>query len=323
MSWRRTLDAGRRALMPLLISLLAIAPGVAAKARDEERRGPRLRPLVALDESFTGVEERDLRLPVAIAAGPGDELAVADAHGPRLWILRRTGAAWQPERVLDLPGAPVALIRHGDAYLVSVRGVAGSAPGLVAYEGVGHLQRRLPLPADVVPGALASVPGEDRVLVHDLAASRVLRLVPGGEIVPFDAAGSGVEIEGWVSGLAGIPGGGFLAAIADRGEIRRFDAAGELEASWSLPAANGVPAWPAGLAVEPGGDVIVADRHGNRLIVFSADGTVEGSGSGRGWEAGSLLFPADLTRLGDDRLAVADLGNGRIQVFRRTDRDER
>lgn len=307
-------------VVPLLLSLLWVVPGGPTTAQSGAPQGVRLQTLLALDEIFAGGEELDLSLPVAIAAGPAGELAVADAGGPSLWILRRAGAIWQAERVLDLPGVPVALIRYAGAYLLSIRGTAGSSPGLVAYEGTTLLQRRLPVPAGVVPGALASVPSEDRLLLYDLAGSRVLRFSADGELASFAAAGEGVVVEGRVSGLVATPGGGFLAAIAERGEIRRFGAAGELEASWSLPATDGKPAWPTGLALEPGGDVVAVDRHGHRLLVLSSDGTLEGAGSRRGWEPGLLLFPADVTRLEDGRLAVADLGNGRIQVFRRLDR---
>jgi hypothetical protein len=65
--------------------------------------------------------------------------------------------------------------------------------------------------------------------------------------------------------------------------------------------------------------VVVVDRHSGRLLVLDVAGTVIGMGSRQGWEPGLLMFPAGITRLSDGTLAVADEGNGRVQVFRRTD----
>ncbi|MGB5878581.1 MAG: hypothetical protein WBH85_01010, partial [Thermoanaerobaculia bacterium] len=119
--------------------------------------------------------------------------------------------------------------------------------------------------------------------------------------------------------LAATAAGGFLAAVAAQGAVLYFDANGELSATWHLPASGKIPAWPVGLAVEPGGDVVVVDRHAGRLLVLDATGRVVGLGSRKGWEPGLLLYPADLVRLPNGHLLVADEGNGRAQVFRRVD----
>ncbi|MGB5816714.1 MAG: hypothetical protein WBI27_16100, partial [Thermoanaerobaculia bacterium] len=126
-------------------------------------------------------------------------------------------------------------------------------------------------------------------------------------------------IEGAVTALAATAAGGFLAAVAAQGAVLYFDANGELSATWHLPASGKIPAWPVGLAVEPGGDVVVVDRHAGRLLVLDATGRVVGLGSRKGWEPGLLLYPADLVRLPNGHLLVADEGNGRAQVFRRVD----
>lgn len=296
----------------VVAAVLTAAPGLAQESQsDAPRPGGRLSPVLALDQAVPGAPDRDVRWPVAVAAGADGELAVADAYGPRLLILRREGGGWQVERSEELPGPPVALVHDGTGYVAALRGVSG----LVAFEGSDLLQRRIALPSGVVPGALAARPGGG-LLVYDLAGSRVL---PIGREGGVRDAGDGVPVDGRVHALAATSGGGFYAAVGKAGEVRRYDAQGGLEATWTLPAEGPAVPWPAGLAVEPGGDVVAVDRHGHRLVVFATDGSVEGSGGRRGWEPGLLLFPAGVTRLPDGRFAVADQGNGRVQIFRRID----
>jgi sugar lactone lactonase YvrE len=260
---------------------------------------------LVFEEALRGAEDREVRWPVAVAASAAEELAVADAFGPRLLVLRRAGVGWQVARVAELPGAPAGLAWDGSRWVVSVRG----GGGLVALEGEELLQRRLPLPAGVVPGALAALPGGG-LLVHDAAGGRILRLGADGR-----SAGE-IAVPGTVTGLAAAP-GAVVAAFGDEGVVRRFDAAGAVEATWALPGDGPVPAWPAGIAVAPAGDTYVADRHNGRIAVLDPAGRVTGFGARKGWDPGLLLFPSGLALLPDGRLVVADQGNGRVQVFRR------
>jgi hypothetical protein len=262
----------------------------------------------AFMESMKGNEEVELRWPVAVAAASTEEIAVADAFGPRLLRFRRVGVSWQLDKVVELPGAPVDLTHDGERWVLSLR----QGQGLVALEGPELAQRPLPLPRNVVPGPLTVLANGD-LLLYDYAGHRVLRLSGEGKLI------SEAPIEGMVTALAATAAGGFLAAVAAEGSVVSFDANGELSATWDLPASGEIPAWPVGLAVEPGGDVVVVDRHGGRLLVLDATGRVVGLGSRKGWEPGLLLFPAGLVRLPNGHLLVADEGNGRAQVFRRID----
>jgi uncharacterized membrane protein YtjA (UPF0391 family) len=259
-------------------------------------------------ESIKGSEEIELRWPVAVAAASADEVAVADAFGSRLLRFRRVGASWQLEKSVELPGAPVDLTHDGKRWVVSLR----RGQGLVALEGPELQQRQLPLPLNVVPGALTVLPNGD-LLLYDYAGHKVLRLSGEGTVV-FEA-----PIDGAVTALAATAAGGFLAAVAAEASVLHFDANGGLSASWDLPASDQIPAWPVGLAVEPGGDVVVVDRHAGRLLVVDATGRAVGLGSRNGWEPGLLLYPAGAVRLPNGHLLVADEGNGRAQVFRRID----
>lgn len=289
-----------------LLAAAAVAVAAALPAGPLPAQGAPARPLV-FEEALRGSEDREVRWPVAVAAASAEEIAVADAFGARLLVFRKAGVGWQAAAEAELPGAPVGLARLGERWVVAVRGEAS----LVALEGESLLQRRLALPAGTVPGPLAAAPGGG-LLVHDFAGGRILRLDAGG------APAGAIAVAGRVTGLAAGPGGGAVAAFGEEGVVRRYGAAGALEATWELPADGPVPAWPSGVAVSPGGDTLVADRHNGRIAVFEAGGRVAGLGSRKGWDPGLLLFPEGLALLPDGRLLVADQGNGRLQVFRRS-----
>jgi NHL repeat len=293
-------------LTPLLL-VAAVAAGllVGGSAPAAAQAGPPR--VLAFQELLKGTDEVSLRWPRAVAAASDDEVAVADAFGPRLLRFRRVGVSWQLDRTVALAGAPVGLAWDGRRYVASLR----QGAGLVAFEDAGLVQRPLPLPRGAVPGPLAAVPGGE-LLVYDDAGRRVLRLSSEGKL-----AGE-VAIAGQVTALAATPSGGFFAAVAAEGSVVHVDASGKPDTTWKLPAFEQVPAWPSGLAVEPGGTVLVADRHVGRLLVLDALGQVAGVGSRLGWEPGLLLFPAGIARLPGGLVLVADEGNGRAQLFRRT-----
>lgn len=313
---RETTPLGRLGLLALTGALTL---GIVPLVTQAQPRVAGAERIFVFEQDLPAVGDEDIRWPVAVAAAGDDELAVADAFGPRLLVLRRVGVEWRLERALELPAPPVALVRDGDRYVVALRGEGT----LASFEGGDLLQRRIPLPAGVVPGALATrgTGGDtDRseLLVYDLAGGRVITIAPGGGAVRAD----GVTVDGRVTALAPAAGGGFYAALPEQGAVRRYDGQGSLDATWVLPAAGPVPPWPVALVAEPGGDLLVIDRHGHHLVVLAADGSLEGVGARRGWEPGLLLYPAGAARLADGRFAVADQGNGRVEIFRRIDRGD-
>jgi hypothetical protein len=256
-------------------------------------------------------ENVDLRLPVSLAAGPGTELAVADAHGTRVLFFRDTGVEWTRTGSVELPATPLSLAHDGDRYLLSLR----QAPWLIALEGERHQIRNIPLPQGSVPGNVAAL-RDGGFLLHDLAQGRVLELSRGGTVSIRATIGTEAGV------LAATAGGGFYALFPVAAEVRRYDSEGQEIDRWSVPGAGPVPAWPAGMVIEPAGSVILSDRHGNRLIRLNSGGRPAGIGSRRGWAPGLLMFPSHLTRLVDGRIAVADQGNGRVQIFRSIDGEE-
>jgi hypothetical protein len=295
----------RHAHLVLLVGVIASLSHTASLPVAAQANPPRI---LSFLESVKGTEEVELRWPVAVAAASAEEIAVADAFGPRLLRFRRVGVSWQFYGAVPMSAVPVGLTWDGRRYVATLR----QGMGLVAFEGSELVQRRLPLPRGVVPGAVAAFPNGD-LLLYDYAGDRVLRLSADGDLV------GEIPIEGDVTAVAASPAGGIFTAIGPKGSVLHFDAAGQLDATWNLPESDKVPAWPAGLALEPGGDLLVVDRHNGRLLVLDANGQVVGLGSRQGWEPGLLLLPRGVARLPNGLVLVADEGNGRAQIFRRTD----
>jgi len=292
---------GRLVTMMTLLSCVTAVPLVAQT---------RVSRVLVLEDSLHGTEEQEIRRPVALAAASAEEIAVADAHGPRLLLFHKVGVSWQLDQSVPLPGAPVGMAHDGSRYVVAMR----ERKGLVAFEGPNLLQRRIGLPKDVEIGPIAAWP-DGRLLAYDYVGQRVIELSPDGLLKGI------VEIDGRVTGLATAPSGGFYVALGQEATVLRYDAGRQLSSAWEIPGVGPVAAWPVALAVEPGGDVLIADRHASRLLVLDVGGKPVGIGSRRGWERGLLLLPNAIARLGEGRILVSDTGNGRVQIFRRTDSD--
>lgn len=280
----------------LLAAGSASAP---AAAQDLGRRA--LRHAAVLD----GTAERALRWPVDVAAGSSDELAVADAWENRLVVFRRLGASWATAREVALPAPPAAVAYAGGRYLVALRGLSR----LVAVPG-GATEappQEIALAGGLLPGRLAAST-DGTLIAWDSRRGRVVKLRDGAVVA--EAA-----VDGVVTALASDGAGGFWAAIGEASELRRFDGAVQLTATWRVPAEAPIPAWPSGIAVEPGGRLFVLDRHAHRVVVLDSTGALIGLGAGKGWEPGQLLYPAGLARLPNGSLFVGDGGNGRTQLF--------
>jgi len=289
-------------------ALLLFALGlVAAPATRAQSSLPRV---LVWEEALRGTEEQELRWPIAVAARSEAEFAVADAYGARLLVFGKVGVSWQLQRTVSLPGSPIALTWLGNRYIASLR----HGEGLVAIDGSSFALETLALPSGVVPGALAAAPDRSYLLIHDLNAENVLRLDRDGSVQ------TQTSLTSHVTALAATSAGGFYAAVGDESSVLRYSAEGLVEARFEVPGEGPVPSWPVAVTLGPGGSVVVVDRHNSRLLLFDNEGRILGAGSRRGWEPGLLLFPRGLAQLPDGRLVVADEGNGRVQILRRTDR---
>ncbi len=290
--------AARAPALVLLLGLTLAPPRASAQ--------PGGAPILAWQESIVGEKESEVRWPVALAAASADQIAVADAQGPRLLVFERSGATWTAVRIVSLPAPPVALVHDGGRYMLALR----QPGGLFAVVPPEYRLARVALAQGMVPGALAAAL-DGALFVHDPLAGRVVALEASGRVR------TEVALEGEIGALAAAPGGGFYAALPALGEVRRYGPSGAQRASWKLPGEGPVPAWPNGLLSEPGGELLVLDRHGGRVLLLGPAGTVIGWGARRGWDPGLLRFPSGIAELPGGRVAVADEGNSRIQIFRR------
>lgn len=245
--------------------------------------------------------------PVAVVAGPDLDFWVAEAvPNPQVRTFVKRPGGWEHDQVLALPAAPLDMAYDGQRLLISLR----RAGGLIALAKGARGVQPLAVPKSVVPGRIAGS-SNGRVLVQDMASNRIVEIDGVGKVVKEVAVPAGV------TGLAVMPDGGFAIAVAAEGRIVRFDGNWSVEEEWEVPGFDGVPAWPTAIDIAPGGEMRVLDRHGGRILTLAANGRWTGVGSRQGREEGELLFPADLTVLSADLTAVADEGNGRVQVFRR------
>jgi len=264
-----------------------------------------LAPALVWQGAITGEELSNLRWPVAVASAEAGEVAVADAGNPRLIVFSLADGGWTAVATVPLPAPPVGLAAVDGSYLLSMRGESG----LLEFERGKWTYRVAPLPGGTVPGALAAT-ADGGLLVYDDACRLVLRRSSKGGF------SSGVPVPGPVRALAAGRGGDFFAAVPHQGVVVHYGPAGEELNRWPIPGVSPSPAWPVGLAVTSGGELMVLDRSGGRVVVLDARGAVRGAGSRKGWDAGLLRHPAGLALGPDGLLAVADQGNGRVQLFR-------
>ena len=251
-----------------------------------------------------------VRSPVAVIAISGSEIVVAEATPePRLLKFRLGDGAWTFGGAVPLPAAPADLAHDGERLLIALRQRAG----LVVLESGARAVRRLPVSRDIVPGRIA-VARNGNLLVQDVARDRIVELDGNGKVARQMGLPAGV------TALAAVPSGGFLITLAAESRVLRYDEEWREEESWSLVGDDFKPAWPAALDVAPDGEILVLDRHSGRILALDSNGRWIGFGGRQGWEPGLLWFPADLARMSDDVIAVADEGNGRVQLFRRAGR---
>jgi hypothetical protein len=142
---------------------------------------------------------------------------------------------------------------------------------------------------------------------------------PSFLIFHYTETQNAAEAEDYFLGRNPHPDGGRVSAhymIDEEGTILRYGSQGTVEATWEVPGLEPAPAWPSGLAASDLGDLLVVDRHGGRVLRLDARGRPAGASARRGWDPGLLLFPSAVVLMPDGRIAVADQGNGRVQVFR-------
>lgn len=265
-------------------------------------------PLLVWDATLYGSVEIPVRWPVGVASGASGEIVVADAFSKTVVIFRETKDGWAPERAVPMEGTPTGIVTGGPGYLVAMRGPAG----LAWIQRENWAVRKGAFPRGAIPGPMASLPGGS-ALVMDMATSSVLTVTAETGAISTTPVGGGGQA------LAAAPGGGFWLARVEGALVERRGPSGDVLDSWRLAGEPPRPAWPAGLVMEPGGGLLVLDRRAARVLLLDVSGRLEAVGSRAGHDEGRLSSPSGIALLPDGRVAVADTGNERVQVFRRVD----
>lgn len=287
-------------LLPLLVLL-----GVPTAAQEGEVRPAAKSPVVlAWESAFYGPEDDAIRTPVTLASAAADEMVVADLDPPALRVFRKKEGRWSQERKLRLPTAPYALVAQDARYVASLRGDGA----LYALERESWGLRRISLPRGAFAASLAAQ-GPDGILALDQASHRVLRLSGAGELL------GSLDVDEDLRALLPTP-GGFLGLLPARSLALRYSWGGGEPTPLPLSGAAPRDAWPASAIAAASGGFWILDRHGGRILLVSEKWRVVGTGARRGWQEGLLYYPSAIAALGSERVAVADQGNGRVQIFR-------
>lgn len=247
--------------------------------------------------------------PFGVAYAPDGTLVVADPDGRRV-VRFSPGGRFQAE--LACPGrtwgAPAAVAAAGEEIFVSDPGaalvVAWSTAGCRAL-GAGALAR---------PAGLALA--NDQVLVSDPPVHQVVVLRRDGTVAArWGELGAGAGQLHFPTDVAVAPDGSVFVVDSFNFRVAHLDADGRWLGAFGA-AGDGPDAFsrPKGIAAGPGGALYVTDAERDEVLVFGPDGAFRFAAGGTGAAPGQLSHPAGLAAT-DDRLAVADSLNRRIQVY--------
>jgi hypothetical protein len=203
-------------------------------------------------------------------------------------------------------------------------------------DGLAATKGKLALPRDVAPLATGGylIADSQSHVIRRVDASGTITTVAGSGVGGFPAYGKGAgsNFLGTPSGVAPLPGGGYLIADSRLREIVRVTPDGRFaKAAGQNPGdtpGDGGPATdarlrsPRDVAVLPDGAYAIADSDDNRVRLVLTDGrivTLAGTGvagfSGDGGPAtlARLSQPTALSVAPDGAVLVADRGNARIR----------
>jgi outer membrane protein assembly factor BamB len=263
--------------------------------------------VLAWEAAVYGKDSSSLKWPVDLASAATGELVVVDLEPPRLVVFREaTDGSWASQRVVELPEAPASLIAGDGAYFLSLR----PSGGLYSVDRETWKPRRLPLPQGVMAGRLGHA-GDGGILALDDGSGDVLRVSEEGSVV------SRTPVQGPAVAVEGGPGGALFTLDPVAAEVRPAGEGASGRAPHSLEGEAGDPPWPIDMAATSTGSLYVLDRHRGRVFLLDGTGALAGVGARRGREPGLLWYPAALALMPDGRLAIADQGNGRAQIYRR------
>lgn len=266
----------------------------------------------------TSDREGGFLLPVAMAEGPGDRIAVADTgcscvhlHSPADSTYRR------------LSGSDVARLRTpvGVAFAGDRLFVTDSTGALFAFALDGTLQfaqREAGGQPWQRPTGVAWNPGRRALYVIDTLAHAVRVLDADGRLQStFGTRGSGPGQLNFPTHVAVAPDGDVFVTDALNFRIAIFKADGEPAGSFGRHGdGSGDLAMPKGIAVDSAGVVYVVDALFDNVQLFDRDGRFLMTVGARGNDFGEFWLPSGAFLDQQGRFHVCDTYNRRIQVFR-------
>lgn len=268
--------------------------------------------------SLRGKTKAEIIVPVEVAFGwVGKEIYVADSAGASVLIYGKNG-----NRVRSLP--------FPDGFR-NVRGLAADLAGrlyladaatkrVAVMSARGRLLSYLKLPEgqDRFPGKIL-LDRENNVYIADHVRIEIHVFDGKGEYLRTIAVGNWSKKPLSISDIA-VDGGRIYLLDGRGGSVFVLNKAGSFISVFGTKGATrGQMASASSIAAGDGeageGLLFVTDTNRHAVLVFDKQGSFLDEFGGMGSDDGWFYFPSDLAIL-DDRLAVCDQSNNRVQVFR-------
>ena len=293
-----------RAIVPLFLSLVALAPAAA-----------RAQSVVLTHEGtlYADGEEKPLKAPEGVACTDSGHVVVADTGNKRLVLYTFANGQLGPgkEVKLDQLTAPqrVQIDAKGDLYAFDLKTrkvvrvtASGAYGGTILVKGIEDATALVP--------STFKLDAAGNVYLLDGAARRVLALDPSGTVtrqvqLPADAR--------VVTDIA-VGAGGVLYAVdavkavvwaAEKGDAAFKPLSQSLKDRMSFPS----------YITASRGRLFVVDQNGNGIVVLGVDGSYQGRQLSIGWGEGLVYYPGQLCLTEGGVAFLADRYNNRVQVF--------
>lgn len=168
--------------------------------------------------------------------------------------------------------------------------------------------------------------GDDHVVVTnrrpqsadnvDRSLWEVREFLTGLEVSRHTVARGGVNEGGWPATVASLGPDGWVLTDSEKKALLRFDTRWQPLSPWTEPTGGSGPPFEDATAIRGVGDeLLLVEQHLHRVRRLGADGSERARFGEEGREPGQLMFPSAAAGCPNQWIAVADLGNYRVQRF--------